>query len=136
MGRILGIDYGLKRTGLAVTDPLCIIVNGLDTVPTVDLIAYLQHYFMENAVDKLVLGYPATNSSQVNEMGVQIMKFQKTLETRFPAIEVVLFDERKTSIQAMEIMVKSGIRKSQRRDKAMIDKLSAVLILQKYLGHI
>lgn len=136
MGRILGIDYGLKRTGLSVTDPLQIIVNGLETVPTVSLMAYLKDYLKNNEVDKLVLGYPVTNSSQVNQMGELILKFQKTLEDSFPAQQVVLFDERKTSIQAMEIMVKSGIRKSQRKDKSTIDRLSAVLILQKYLGHI
>lgn len=136
MGRILGIDYGLKRTGLSVTDPLCIIVNGLDTVPTVSLLDYLQDYFKTNEVEKLVLGYPATNSNQVNQMGELVMKFKKTLEDSFPAMQVILFDERKTSIQAMEIMFKSGMRKSQRRDKSTIDKLSAVLILQKYLGHI
>lgn len=136
MGRILGIDYGLKRTGLSVTDPLQIIVNGLETVPTVNLMAYLKDYLKNNEVDKLVLGYPVTNSSQVNQMGELILKFQKTLEDSFPAQQVVLFDERKTSIQAMEIMVKSGIRKSQRKDKSTIDRLSAVLILQKYLGHI
>lgn len=136
MGRIVGIDYGLKRTGLSVTDPLCIIVNGLDTVPTVSLLPYLQDYFKKNEVDKLVLGYPTTNSNQVNQMGELVIKFKKTLEDRFPTIQVILFDERKTSIQAMEIMFKSGMRKSQRRDKSTIDKLSAVLILQKYLGHI
>ncbi|MBK6861803.1 MAG: Holliday junction resolvase RuvX [Saprospiraceae bacterium] len=136
MGRIVGIDYGLKRTGLSVTDPLCIIVNGLDTVPTASLLAYLQDYLKNNEVDKLVLGYPTTNSNQVNQMGELVLKFKKTLEDRFPTIQVILFDERKTSVQAMEIMFKSGMRKSQRRDKSTIDKLSAVLILQKYLGHI
>lgn len=136
MGRIMGIDYGLKRTGLAVTDPLCIIVNALDTIPTVDIFDYLKNYINENAVDKVVLGYPETKSSQINEMGQHVLNFKKTLETSFPTIEVALFDERKTSIQAVEIMLKSGMRKSQRRDKSMIDKLSAVLILQKYLGHI
>lgn len=136
MGRILGIDYGLKRTGLSVTDPLCIIVNGLETVPTVNLLAYLQDYLKKNEVDKMVLGYPSTNSNQFNQMGELIVKFQRVLNDNFPTCQVILFDERKTSIQAMEIMVKSGIRKSQRRDKSTLDKLSAVLILQKYLGHI
>jgi len=136
MARILGIDYGTKKTGLAATDPLQIIVSGLDTIPTSDLFDYLKNYFKTEDVEKIVVGeplYPDGNPAQIHHL---VVGFSRKLKKKFPEIEVVLHDERYTSEAAKQVILKSGIKKKKRRDKSLVDKISAVLILQDYLGHI
>ena len=133
MGRIIAIDYGTKRTGLAVTDPLRIIANALETVETKGLEKWLADYFTKNDVDIIVLGKP----SQMNGQPSETMRFIEPLATRlrraYPDKEVVLYDERFTSVMAHRAMLESGIGKMARRDKALVDRISATIILQSYM---
>ena len=133
MGRIIAIDYGTKRTGLAVTDPLRIIANALDTVETKGLEKWLADYFTKNDVDIIVLGKP----SQMNGQPSETMRFIEPLAARlrnaYPEKEVVLYDERFTSVMAHRTMLESGIGKMARRDKALVDRISATIILQSYM---
>lgn len=136
MGRIIAIDYGTKRTGLAVTDPLRIIANALATVETKQLEKWLADYFSKNDVDIIVLGKP----SQMNGQPSETMRFIEPLATRlrraYPDKEVVLYDERFTSVMAHRAMLESGIGKMARRDKALVDRISATIILQSYMDSI
>ena len=136
MGRIIAIDYGTKRTGLAVTDPLRIIANALETVETKGLEKWLADYFTKNDVDIIVLGQP----SQMNGQPSETMRFIEPLATRlrraYPDKEVVLYDERFTSVMAHRAMLESGIGKMARRDKALVDRISATIILQSYMDSI
>lgn len=136
MARILSIDYGLKRCGLAVTDPLQIIVNGLTTVSQPDLLNFVLNYCMENEVEKIVLGYPLHADGSKTQVSQEIELFKIKLEMGLPQIKVDLYDERKSSQDALRIIVQSGVGKKKRSDKALLDKMSAVVILQRYLGHI
>ena len=133
MGRILAIDYGTKRTGLAVTDPLRIIANALDTVETKQLEKYLADYFAKNEVDIIVLGKP----SQMNGAPSETMRYIEPLAGRlrhaYPDKRVVMYDERFTSVMAHRTMLESGIGKMARRDKALVDRISATIILQSYM---
>ena len=133
MARILAIDYGTKRTGLAVTDPLQIIANGLDTVATSELEDYLRRYLEQEEVEAIVVGepfYPDGNPAQIHHL---VVGFVRRLKKLFPDIEVVTHDERFTSEEAKQIILQSGAKKKKRRDKGLVDKVSAVLILQDYL---
>ncbi|MCB0552032.1 MAG: Holliday junction resolvase RuvX [Phaeodactylibacter sp.] len=133
MPRILAIDYGTKRTGLAVTDPLQIIANGLDTVPTSELADFLKRYMEKEEVEAIVVGeplYPDGNPAQIHHLVVGLVRQLRKL---FPDIEVLTHDERFTSEQAKEIILQSGAGKKKRRDKSLVDKISAVLILQDYM---
>ena len=133
MARILAIDYGTKRTGLAVTDTLQIIANGLDTVATSELEDYLQRYLEQEEVEAIVVGepfYPDGNPAQIHHL---VVGFVRRLKKLFPDIEVVTHDERFTSEEAKQIILQSGAKKKKRRDKGLVDKVSAVLILQDYL---
>ena len=133
MPRLLGIDYGTKRTGIAVTDPLQIIVNGLTTVASDDLFDFLSRYFVEEEVELIVVGdpmYPDGNPAQIAPL---VKKMVAKLEKHFPDIPVVLHDERYTSEEAKKIILQSGVSKKRRRDKSLVDKISAVLILQDYI---
>ena len=136
MGRIIAIDYGTKRTGLAVTDPLRIIANALETVETKGLEKWLADYFTKNDVDIIVLGKP----SQMNGQPSDTMRLIEPLATRlrraYPDKEVVLYDERFTSVMAHRAMLESGIGKMARRDKALVDRISATIILQSYMDSI
>lgn len=136
MGRIIGIDYGLKKTGISVTDPLQIIVTPIKTVMTSELYPFLKDYFINENVDKVVIGDPKHRDGASTYLREYIDVFIQALKKDYPNIEVDLQDERMTSIEAKNIILQSGIRKSKRRDKTLVDKISAVLILQKYLGHI
>ncbi len=135
MARILAIDYGTKRTGIAVTDPLQIIATGLDTVPTPQLLAYLQQYLAREEVEKIVVGEPMHPDGAPAQIAPLVEKFKEKLRELFPTIEVVSQDERFTSEDAKKAILQSGAKKKRRRDKALVDKISAVLILQDYLGH-
>lgn len=137
MGRILGVDFGLKRTGLSATDPMQIIVQGLDTVETDQLDAFLKKYLAHEEVDAIVVGYPFLDGVWGDtKFRKALDAFIESIKKNFPLIPVKLHDERYTSFTAKEIIRQSGKRKSQREDKALVDKTSAIVILQEYLGHI
>ena len=133
MGRIIAIDYGTKRTGLAVTDPLRIIAGALTTVETKQLEKYLADYFSKNEVDIIVVGKP----SQMNGAPSETMRYIEPLAGRlrhaYPDKRVVMYDERFTSVMAHRTILDSGIGKMARRDKALVDRISATIILQSYM---
>lgn len=134
MGRVIAIDLGTKRTGLAVTDPLRLVANPLETIPTHTLFAYLENYFRSEEVDTIVLGYPKSMSGSDTQMTQQVLQTQKRLGKVFPTREVVLVDERFTSKMAMQSMITMGSKKKDRKEKAgNLDKISATIILQTYL---
>ena len=133
MGRILAIDYGTRRTGLAVTDPLCIIAGALATVETKQLEKYLADYFSKNDVDIIVLGKPSQMNGQPSETMRYIEPLAGRLRHAYPNKEVVLWDERFTSVMAHRTILESGIGKMARRDKALVDRISATIILQSYM---
>ena len=135
MARIMGIDYGTKRVGIAVTDPLQIIASGLDTVATATIFDFLSQYFEEEEVTTVVVGYPTHKDGNPNKITHLVVGFIRKLKKMFPDIEVVTQDEGFTSVDAKQIILQSGAKKKQRRDKALVDRISAVLILQDYLGH-
>lgn len=136
MGRILAIDYGKKRVGLAVTDPLKLIANGLDTVNTTETIDYLEKYLSREDVDKIVIGLPKQMSGEESESMKYIRPFVKKLEQKFPGMEIVFIDERFTSVLAHRAMIDGGLKKKDRQNKALVDKISATIILQTYLESI
>ena len=133
MGRILAIDFGLKRTGLAVTDSLKIIANGLETVPTHTLLSFLDSYFKKEAVDEVVIGMPKNldNSDTDSTAGVRI--FIKSFKKKFPEVAMHEHDERFTSKLAMQAMIAGGMSKKDRREKGNVDRVSATIILQSYM---
>ena len=133
MGRILAIDYGTRRTGLAVTDPLRIIANALETVETKQLEKYLADYFSKNDVDVIVLGKPSQMNGQPSETMRYIEPLAGRLRHAYPDKQVVLYDERFTSVMAHRTILESGIGKMARRDKALVDRISATIILQSYM---
>ncbi|MEN8227249.1 MAG: Holliday junction resolvase RuvX [Bacteroidota bacterium] len=133
MGRIVAIDYGTKRTGVAVTDPGQIIASPLETVPTHELMLFLESYFASEPVDTLVVGYPRKMDNTESESMKLIRFFVEAFKKRFEGIRVVWMDERFTSKLAMDAMVRGGMKKSERRLKGNIDKVSAAIILQSFL---
>ena len=135
VGRILAIDYGRKRTGLAVTDPLRIIANVLATVETKELEKYLADYFATNDVDIIVLGKPSQMNGEPSETMRYIEPLAGRLRHAYPNKEVVLWDERFTSVMAHRTILESGIGKMARRDKAVVDKIAATIILEDYLQY-
>lgn len=136
MGRIIAIDYGRKRTGLAVTDSLRIIANALETVDTKQLEKYLADYFSKNDVDIIVLGKPSQMNGEPSETMRYIEPLAGRLRHAYPEKKVVLYDERFTSVMAHRTMLESGIGKMARRDKALVDRISATIILQSYMDSI
>lgn len=133
MGRILAIDYGRKRTGLAVTDPLQMIANGLETIPSHTVIDYLKKYFEKEQVDEVVVGLPKQLNNQPSESVTYVNDFIKRFKKAFPERALQLVDERFTSKMAFQAMIDGGLKKEQRKDKALIDKVSATIILQSYM---
>ncbi|MEM9823714.1 MAG: Holliday junction resolvase RuvX, partial [Bacteroidota bacterium] len=131
--RILSIDYGKKRVGLAVSDPLQIIASGLDTIAPANLMDFLKNYFERETVSTIVVGYPLGLDGNATDATQMVEKLIVQLKKTFPAQQVVQQDERFTSVEAKKIILQSGVRKKRRRDKALVDKVSAVLILQDYL---
>lgn len=136
MGRILGIDYGVKRTGIATTDPLQIIVNGLATVETSQLESFLKDYFTKEDIEKIVIGQSFHADGSLTEHETKIALLIDFLKKEYPKIVIDRQDESFTSQMAKSILLAGGVPKMKRRDKSQVDKLSAVLILQQYLGHI
>ena len=134
MGKIMAVDYGKKRCGIAVTDDLQIIASGLETVPTEIIFSFLKRYFAENVVDAVVVGQPVDLRGNLSEVETDILGFIKKFQEQFPGVEVHRFDERFTSKMAFNTMIEGGLKKKQRQNKAMIDKISATIILQEYLG--
>lgn len=133
MARILAIDYGKKRTGIAVTDPLQIIANRLTTVPTHAIWDFLEDYFRKEEVAIIVVGYPKQMNNEASEAVKYINPFLKKFGIKYPDIKVELLDERFTSKLAFQAMIDGGIKKQKRQDKAMVDSVSATIILQNYL---
>ena len=133
MGRILAIDYGLKRTGLAVTDELQIIASGLTTVATNTLISFLKDYTIKEAVELFLVGEPKQMDNTASESEKLIKPFLEQLEKEFPNIPIKRVDERFTSKMAFKTMIDSGLKKNQRKNKDLVDEISATLILQSYL---
>ena len=133
MGRILAIDYGKKRTGIAVTDELQIIASGLTTVDTSSLLAFLKDYVIKENVELLIVGEPKQMDYTASESEALIQPFLVKLEKQFPNIPIKRVDERFTSKMAFQSMIDSGLKKNQRKNKALIDEISATLILQSYL---
>ena len=133
MGRILAIDFGLKRTGIAVTDSLQIIANGLDTVPTHILLAYLQTYFTKERVVKVVIGMPKNLDNSDTDSTAGVRFFIKSFKKKFPEMPLEEHDERFTSKLAMQAMIAGGMSKKDRREKGSVDRVSATIILQSYM---
>ncbi len=133
MGRILAIDYGLKRIGLAVTDPLQIMANALDTVAVHEIFDYLSKYFAKEDVDKIVVGLPKQMSGEPSESMQYIEGFVQGLKRKFPDKEIIYVDERFTSSLAQQTIRDAGLKKKARQDKALVDKVAATIILQTYL---
>lgn len=133
MARIIAIDYGAKRTGIAVTDPLQIIATALETVRTHDLIEFLKRYTTSEAVESFVVGMPKRLDSTDTNNTPLVKGFIKLLKKTFPEVPVYEHDERFTSSMALQTMIAMGSKKSDRRDKSNIDKMSATIILQSYL---
>lgn len=133
MGRVLAIDYGQKRVGLAVTDELRLIAGALASVHSKDVISFLQEYVSRENVDCFVVGYPLTLQNQLSESARFTEPFVKHLKKTFPHIPVERIDERFTSKMATAAILESGAKKKVRQDKALVDKVSAVIILQSFL---
>lgn len=134
MGRILAIDYGKKRTGLAVTDPLRIIANGLATIPTSDIFDYLTQYVAKESVDQLVIGKPIQPNGQPSENLARVENFVNRWRKLHLEIPIDYYDERFTSVIAHQAMIAGGVKKKTRReDKGLVDEISATIILQDYM---
>ena len=134
MGRILAFDYGTKRTGIAVTDPLQLIASGLKTVETSEILTFLRAYCNDEEVVLFVVGLPRQMNNLPSESEQSIKSFIRNLKRTFPEIPIKREDERFTSKMALQSMIDSGIKKKQRNNKAMVDEISATLILQSYLN--
>lgn len=133
MNRTVGIDYGSARVGVAVSDPLGIFASPMETVPTAKIIEYLQKYSSTETIERFVLGYPLNLNGAPAEAAADVDKFIKQLSKAFPDIPIALEDERFTSVLAHRAMIDGGMKKSDRRDKMSVDKISAAIILQGYL---
>ncbi len=135
MARILSIDYGRKRTGLAVTDSLQIIAGGLVTVDTCKLFDWLKDYTAREQVERIVIGEPRQTNGQPSENWERVMQFVRRWRKTIPAIPIELYDERFTSVLAHQAMLDGGLRKKARQDKALVDEISATIILQDYMRY-
>jgi len=134
MGRIMGIDYGRKRTGIAVTDPLQMIAGGLETVASGEVVKWLERYMVVEPVERIVVGCPTMpDGSESDTMTHYVKPFVNRLKNTFPNIAIDTLDERYTSKLAVRAMIDGGMKKKDRRNKANIDKLSATILLQSYL---
>lgn len=134
MGRVVALDYGRKRTGIAITDPLQLIASGLTTIATHNLLDFLQKYIEEEDVELIVVGEPKQMNYTPSEAEIYITPFLKRLKKIFPHVPIERQDERFTSKMAFQSMIDGGLKKKQRRDKALIDEISATIILQAYLN--
>ena len=135
MARIMAIDYGKKRTGLAVTDPLQLIASGLTTLPTHNLIPYLKKYLSEEQVELILIGEPKNLDGGATDATALVTECVRILQKNFPELPVKKVDERFTSKLAVRAMIDSGLKKKDRQNKALVDEISATIILQEYLQH-
>lgn len=133
MARILSIDYGKKRTGLAVSDPLQIIANGLTTVETSKLFDFLADYFQKEEVSRIIVGLPKQMNNELSENMKRIEPFVNRLKKLYPHIPVEYYDERFTSKMAHQAMIDGGLKKKERQNKELVDEISATIILQEYM---
>ncbi len=133
MGRILGIDYGTKRCGIAVSDPLQIMASGLATVPSAELFAFLERYLAEEEVDCIVVGYPLALDGSPTRITHLVKGVVRKMKKLFPGLKVVTVDERFTSKEAERLLPQIGLPRKKRQNKGLVDKLSATLILQDYM---
>ena len=133
MARILSIDYGKKRTGLAVTDPLQLIAGGLATVSTSELFDYLKTYVEREEVERIVIGEPRQPNGQPSENLQRVQQFVNRWRKAMPQIPIEFYDERFTSVLAHQAMIDGGLKKKARQDKALVDEISATIILQDYM---
>lgn len=133
MGRIIAIDYGRKRTGLAASDTLQMIANGLGTVPSGEVVQYLSDYVRKEPVDTFVVGLPKQMNNEPSENMKYVEAFVSHLKRTIPNIPVVYYDERFTSVLAHRAMLEGGLKKKRRQDKGLVDEISAVIILQAYM---
>jgi len=136
MARIISIDYGEKRSGIACTDPMQIIVSPVAGILTSELMTYLEAYFDREKVDKIVLGMPTYEDDNPTPLVKLILKFISDIKQKYPDISIDTINEGFTTQRAKEVIYMSGIKKQKRKDKHLVDKMSAVIILQEYLGHI
>ncbi len=135
MARILSIDYGQKRTGIAVTDDFQIIASGLTTIPSKDIIAFLKTYFSKENVETVIIGEPKQMNGLPSESTEIIEKFITQFHTEFPNMKMERIDERFTSKMAFQTMIDSGLKKKQRQNKGLIDEIAATILLQDYLNY-
>ncbi len=135
MARILSIDYGQKRTGIAVTDDFQIIASGLTTIPSAELISFLKTYFSKENVETVIIGEPKQMNGLPSESTEIIEKFIVQFQTEFPTIKMERVDERFTSKMAFQTMIDSGLKKKQRQNKGLIDEIAATILLQDYLNY-
>tara|TARA_B110000003_G_scaffold75493_1_gene77068 strand:- start:8856 stop:9266 length:411 start_codon:yes stop_codon:yes gene_type:complete len=133
MGRILAIDFGKKKTGIAVTDELQIIASGLTTIDTKNLLYFVKDYTSKESVELIIIGKPKQMNNTLSENEKYIIPFLKSLEKSIPTIPIIRIDERFTSKIAFQTMIDSGLNKKKRRNKGLVDKISATIILQSYL---
>ena len=133
MGRLMAVDYGRKRTGIAVTDELQLIANALTTVSSKDLIPFLKDYFSREKVDVIVIGEPRQMNNEASEAAIYIEPFIRQLRKVFPGLRIDRMDERFTSKMAFQTMLDAGLGKQDRRNKSLIDSISATIILQSYM---
>jgi|SRR5688572_7806879 len=136
MGRLLAIDYGLKRTGIAVTDPLRIIATPLDTVQSSSLLDFLTRYLQKETVDEFIVGMPKTLMNEDSAIAPSVRLFVEQLKNKFPTKPVHLADERFTSSMAMQAMIAGGMKKKDRQIKGNVDKISATIILQSFIDSV
>lgn len=133
MKRILSIDYGKKRTGLALSDPLQIIASGLDTINTPNLMSYLKNLMTKEPIETIILGYPLNLNGEETDATKPVEAFEKRIKKQFQNVNIVRVDERYTSKEAFQAMIDGGVKKKNRRNKALIDKVSATILLQNYM---
>ena len=133
MSRILAIDYGKKRSGVAVTDPMQLIAGGLTTVSTTELLAFIKQYVIREPVERILVGLPKQMNNDASENMKRIEPFVNTLRKQLPTIPVTYVDERFTSVLAHRTMLDAGLKKKDRQNKALVDEISATIILQSYL---
>jgi putative Holliday junction resolvase len=136
LARIICIDYGLKRTGLAVTDPLQIIATGLTTIDPKNLISFLKEYFLTESVELILIGWPTNWDDTATHATGHVASCISALQKKFPSIPVKKVDERYTSKMAKDAMLEMGLKKMQRRNKALVDEIAATIMLQEYLRSI
>ncbi len=133
MGRIIGLDYGRKRTGIAATDPMQIIANSITTVASSEVLDFLINYSLKEDIEAFVIGYPVQMNNQPSEAIRYINPFITKLKKTFPGKDVILVDERFTSKIAFQTMIAGGVKKKDRQNKALVDSISATIILQSFL---